>query len=369
MPIRIPETIAWKNGRLRLIDQTRLPNKLVYEYCDTVEAVWDAIKQLKVRGAPALGVTAGYGIVVALKQSKPKDSAELIKMVDKAAAYLNSSRPTAVNLSWALERMRKVAHGMKGRSKKDIMAALKAEAIEIHEEDRRLCENLGKHGAKVIRSGSTVLTHCNAGALATGGMGTALAGIFVAHDQGKKVSVIADETRPLLQGARLTTWEMKQAGIDVTLICDNMAAQVMKEGKVDLVITGADRIAANGDVANKIGTYGVAVLAKAHRIPFYVAAPSSTFDLSLASGDEIPIEQRNPEEITNGFGRRTAPKRIGVYSPAFDVTPARLISALITEKGLIRPPYRRNIAAVLGGDGQSKKRAASARRKSSRGKA
>jgi len=369
MAIWIPDTITWKNGRLKLIDQTQLPNKLVYVWCDTVEDVWDAIKQLKVRGAPAIGVAAGYGILVALKKFKPKTSKELIKKVDKAAAYLASSRPTAVNLSWAVERMRAVAHGMKEQSPKEIMAALKAEAIAIHDEDRELCANLGKHGAKLIRSGSTVLTHCNAGALATGGMGTALAGIFVAHDKGKKVKVIADETRPLLQGARLTAWELQQAGIDVTLICDNMAAQVMREGKVDLVITGADRIAANGDAANKIGTYGVALLAKAHGIPFYIAAPSSTFDLSLKSGDEIPIEQRDPEEVTNGFGKRTAPKKTKVYSPAFDVTPARLIAALITEKGLIRPPYRRNIAAVLGGGDKSKKGKTSGRGKASRRKA
>ena len=355
MSIPIPETLAWKNGRLKLIDQTQLPGKLTYEWCDTIEDVWQAIKQLKVRGAPAIGVAAGYGILVALRKYRPKSSGDLIKKVDEAAAYLASSRPTAVNLTWALERMQTVAHGMRDCSPKEILAALKREAIKIHDEDRELCEKLGKHGAKLIRSGSTVLTHCNAGALATGGMGTALAGIFVAHDQGKKVKVIADETRPLLQGARLTAWEMMQAGIDVTLICDNMAAQVMKEGKVDLVITGADRIAANGDVANKIGTYGVATLAKAHGIPFYVAAPSSTFDLSLSTGAEIPIEQRDPEEVTSGFGRRTAPKKVKVYSPAFDVTPARLIAALITEKGLIRPPYRRNIASILGGRKARKK--------------
>ncbi len=356
MSISIPETLAWKNGRLRLIDQTQLPNKLTYEYCDTVEDVWHAIKQLKVRGAPAIGVAAGYGVVVALRKYRPKSSEDLIKKVDEAAAYLASSRPTAVNLTWALERMRAVAHGMKSRPPKEILSALRDEAIGIHDEDRVLCEKLGKHGAKLIKSGSTVLTHCNAGALATGGMGTALAGVFVAHERGKKVKVIADETRPLLQGARLTTWEMLQAGIDVTLICDSMAAQVMREGKVDLVITGADRIASHGDAANKIGTYGLALLAKAHGIPFYIAAPSSTFDLSLRTGAEIPIEQRDPEEVTNGFGKRTAPKKVKVYSPAFDVTPARLIAALITEKGLIRPPYRRNIAAVLGG-GKSRKKA------------
>jgi methylthioribose-1-phosphate isomerase len=349
MTIRIPETIAWKNGRMKLIDQTQLPEKLTYVWCDTVEDVWDAIKQLKVRGAPAIGVAAGYGVLVALRNFKPKTSKALINKVDKAVDYLASARPTAVNLAWALERMRAVAHGMQDRSPSQIMSALKQEAIKIHEEDKKLCEKLGTHGAKLIRSGNTVLTHCNAGALATGGMGTALAGIFVAHARGKKVSVFADETRPLLQGARLTTWELINAGIDVTLICDNMAAQVMREGKIDLVITGADRIASNGDVANKIGTYGVAVLARAHGVPFYVAAPSSTFDLSLRTGAEIPIEQRNPLEVTEGFGKRTAPKKTQVYNPAFDVTPARLVKALITEKGIIKPPYKRNIANILGG--------------------
>jgi methylthioribose-1-phosphate isomerase len=369
MAIKIPETIAWKNGRLKLIDQTQLPGKLCYEYCDDVKAVWDAIKQLKVRGAPALGVTAGYGVLVALKNFKPASSRELIAKVDETVEYLGASRPTAVNLMWALKRMQAVAHAMQDSSIADIKKALKNEAVAIHEEDKRLCEKLGMYGARVIRSGSTVLTHCNAGALATGGMGTALAGIFVAHDKGKKVSVIADETRPLLQGARLTTWEMRQAGIDVTLICDNMTAQVMKEGKVDLVITGADRIAANGDAANKIGTYGVALLAKAHGIPFYVAAPSSTFDLSLKTGDEIPIEQRDPEEVTNGFGRRTAPGKINVYNPAFDVTPARLIAGLITEKGIISPPSTRAIASLLGGNSPKKKVVKKASGKSKRGKA
>jgi methylthioribose-1-phosphate isomerase len=348
MTIPIPETIAWKNGRLKLIDQTRLPEKLTYVWCDSVEEVWDAIKQLKVRGAPAIGVAAAYGVLVALRKFNPASSRQLIKKVDKAVDYLASARPTAVNLTWALRRMQNVAHAMKEHSPRQILSALKKEAVEIHEEDRKLCEKLGIHGAKLIPSGSTVLTHCNAGALATGGMGTALAGMFVAHARGKKVSVIADETRPLLQGARLTTWELMNAGIDVTLICDNMAAQAMREGKVDLVITGADRIAANGDVANKIGTYGVAVLAKAHGIPFYVAAPGSTFDLSLRTGAEIPIEQRDPDEVTEGFGKRVAPKKVKVYNPAFDVTPARMVKALITEKGIIRPPYMRNIAKAFG---------------------
>lgn len=367
MVVARPETIEWEDGRLKLIDQTKLPTQLSYIYCDTVEEVWDAIKQLKVRGAPAIGIAAAFGVLVALKDCNAATADELIAKVDEAASYLASARPTAVNLAWAVERMRSAAHKMKSRPPEQIMSALTKEALLIHDEDRDLCQQIGKHGTKLIRSGSTVLTHCNAGALATGGVGTALAPVFIAHVKGKKVSVIADETRPLLQGARLTAWELMQAGIDVTLICDNMAAQVMREKKVDLVITGADRIAANGDVANKIGTYGVAVLAKAHGIPFYVAAPSSTFDLSLRTGAEIPIEQRNPDEVTEGMGRRTAPDNVNVYNPAFDVTPARLVTALITEKGIIRPPYRRNIAAALGGRARSKKATASARGTKKRG--
>ncbi|GAB4344636.1 MAG: S-methyl-5-thioribose-1-phosphate isomerase [Candidatus Abyssubacteria bacterium] len=349
MEFAIPQTIAWKKGRLKLIDQTKLPDTLSYIYCDTVEQVWDAIKKLKVRGAPAIGIAAAFGVLVALKNNTFSTSEELIRKVDEAAAYLASSRPTAVNLTWALQRMRAVAHRLVGAPPKKILAALEKEAVTIHEEDRELCRKIGEHGATLIRSGQTVLTHCNAGALATGGMGTALAPIFVAHARGKKVSVFADETRPLLQGARLTAWELMKAGVNVTLICDNMAGYVMKEGKIDLVITGADRIAANGDVANKIGTYGVATLAKAHGIPFYVAAPSSTFDLTIRSGAEIPIEQRYPEEVTEGFGKRTAPRKVNVFNPAFDVTPARLVTALITEKGIIYPPYKRNIPAVLVG--------------------
>jgi len=337
----------WKNGRLKIIDQTKLPEKLQYIYLDTVEDVWRAIKELKVRGAPAIGVAAGFGVLVGLKRLPAKDSAELVRNVDDLVSYLASSRPTAVNLTWALERMRNVSHRMQKKPLRQIRAALKEEAVRIHEEDKQLCSNIAKYGEKIIRSGNTILTHCNAGALATGGMGTALAPIFLAHAKGKRVKVFADETRPLLQGARLTAWELKQAGVDVTLICDNMAAQVMKEGKVDLVITGADRIAANGDAANKIGTYGVALAAKAHGIPFYIAAPSSTFDLSLKSGSQIPIELRDPQEITRGFGRQTAPDDVNVYNPAFDVTPARLITALITERGIIYPPYRINIAKTL----------------------
>jgi methylthioribose-1-phosphate isomerase len=314
----IPKSIEWvggPDGFLRLIDQTQLPSVLAFRDCRTVEDVWEAIKALRVRGAPAIGIAAAYGVVIGVRNGT---------RLSEVADYLRTSRPTAVNLFWALDRMERVGGGLD-------------EARAIHEEDRRMCHAIGRAGADLIRNGSGVLTHCNTGGLATAEYGTALSVMFTAADQGRRFRVFADETRPLLQGARLTTWELRQAGIDVTLICDSMAAQVMKEGRVQLVIVGADRIAANGDAANKIGTYGVAVLAKAHGIPFYVAAPSSTFDLNLPNGDGIPIEQRNPREVTHGFGRQTAPDGVAVYNPAFDVTPARLIAGLITEKGIIQP--------------------------------
>ncbi len=328
----IPKCIEWvgdAKGFLRLIDQTQLPGKLAFRDCRTVEDVWEAIKSLSVRGAPAIGIAAAYGVVIGVGNGTP---------LSEVAGYLRTSRPTAVNLFWALDRMERVS-GPDG---------LMDEARAIHEEDRRMCHAIGRAGADLIRDGFGVLTHCNTGGLATAEYGTALSVMFTAADQGRRFRVFADETRPLLQGARLTTWELQQAGIDVTLICDSMAAQVMKEGRIQLVIVGADRIAANGDAANKIGTYGVALLAKAHDIPFYVAAPSSTFDLSLPNGDGIPIEQRDPREVTHGFGRQTAPDGVAVYNPAFDVTPARLIAGLITEKGIIQPVTETAIRARLG---------------------
>ena len=268
------------------------------------------------------------------------DEAAFFRRLDEAADYLATSRPTAVNLFWALERMKQAAERLRGQPTGEIAAALLAEARAIHEEDRQMCRAIGRHGAELLADGQGVLTHCNAGGLATSDYGTALAVFFAAAESGKTLHVYADETRPLLQGARLTAWELQQRGIDVTLICDSMAAQVMREGRVQAVVTGADRIAANGDTANKIGTYGVALLAAAHKIPFYVAAPSSTFDLSIASGAEIPIEQRDPREVTHGFGRQTAPEGVAVYNPAFDVTPAELIAAIICERGVIRPVNR-----------------------------
>jgi len=331
-------TIEWSDGKVRLIDQTLLPTEFKYIDCETIEEVWDAIKQLKVRGAPAIGIAGALGVVLGVWNLDVDNYDEFNKEVNRIADYLATSRPTAVNLFWALDRMKETVEQNKNASIAEIKKNLLAEAQKIIDEDNEMCRAIGKNGFELVKNCDTVLTHCNAGGLATASYGTALAVIYAAQEAGKSLQVYADETRPLLQGARLTTFELMQAGIDVTLICDNMAAQVMKEGRIDCVVVGADRIAGNGDAANKIGTYSVAILAKEHKIPFYVAAPTSTFDMSLSSGDEIPIEQRSAEEITEGFGKRTAPADVKVYSPAFDVTPASLIDAIITEKGVIKKP-------------------------------
>ncbi|NQT38038.1 MAG: S-methyl-5-thioribose-1-phosphate isomerase [Planctomycetes bacterium] len=345
------DTLNWVgdiDGHLRMIDQTLLPVEFLRIDLRDVETVWEAIKMLRVRGAPAIGIAAAYGVCVGVQNAVDGSVEGFFSRLNEVADYLASSRPTAVNLFWALERMRKTAELLRNASSpRDIAAALLAEARVIHEEDRRMCRAMGRHGAALLEDGQGVLTHCNAGGLATADYGTALAVFFAAAESGKRLHVYADETRPLLQGARLTAWELQQRGIEVTVICDSMAAQVMREGRIQAVVTGADRIAANGDAANKIGTYGVAVAAAAHDIPFYVAAPSSTFDLSLASGDLIPIEQRDPREITHGFGRQTAPDGVDVYNPAFDVTPARLIKSLICEHGLIEPVTTEEVARVL----------------------
>lgn len=346
-----PRTIAWvgdADGFVRLIDQTLLPTRLEYRDCRTVEEVWEAIKVLRVRGAPAIGVAAAMGVVVGMQSFRGRERGAYARRLREVTDYLRTSRPTAVNLFWSLDRMERC---VQGRTEElppaQLTQRLRDEALAIEEEDRAMCRAIGAAGAALISDGAGVLTHCNAGGLATADYGTALAVMFSAAEQGRLFHVFADETRPLLQGARLTAWELQQHGIDVTVICDNMAAQVMKEGRVQLVVVGADRIAANGDTANKIGTYGVAVLAAAHGIPFYVAAPSSTFDLSLPTGDSIPIEQRDPREVTHGFGRQTAPDDVRVYNPAFDVTPSRLIAGIITEKGLIRPVTTETIRATL----------------------
>jgi methylthioribose-1-phosphate isomerase len=344
MPI---PTIEWNNGKVRMIDQTLLPNELKYIDCETVEQVWEAIKVLKVRGAPAIGIAGALGAVLGIWNFDAKDYNNFSKQLIKTTSYLATSRPTAVNLFWALDRIKRTMEENKDKNISQLKGILLAEALKIIDEDKIMCRAIGEHGATLIKDGDTILTHCNAGGLATADYGTALAVMFTAHEQGKRIKVFADETRPLLQGARLTSWELMQAGIDVTLICDNMSAQVMKEGEIDCVIVGADRIASNGDTANKIGTYGVAVLAKEHKIPFYIAAPTSTLDMSLETGDLIPIEQRKSEEITEGFGKRTAPEGVKVYNPAFDVTPARLIDGIITEKGIARKPYKENLKALF----------------------
>jgi methylthioribose-1-phosphate isomerase len=347
------ETVRWigdDSGHLQLLDQTRLPTEAIYLDCRTIEDVWYAIKRLSVRGAPAIGVAAAYGVCVGVKQGRG---------VDEVCDYLATSRPTAVNLFWALERMRNVSRrsepspgpSLQGRGN-ELITALLAEARAIHDEDRQQCAAMARHGAdllaETIPDGGGILTHCNTGPLCSGGQGTALAVVIELARRGKHPHVWADETRPLLQGARLTMWECQQYGVDATLICDSVAAQVMREGRIQAVITGADRIAANGDTANKIGTFSVATLARVFGIPFYVAAPATTFDLSIATGSDIPIEQRAAEEITEAFGTRTAPEDARVYNPAFDVTPAELIAAIITDRGVIRPVNKENVRRVVG---------------------
>jgi methylthioribose-1-phosphate isomerase len=345
------ETITWvgdARGFARLIDQTLLPVRFEHRDCHTVEEMWEAIRVLRVRGAPAIGIAAAMGVVLGMQMCTDASQEGLRRRLAEVTAYLRTSRPTAVNLFWALARMERRFDELMRHDGSDVLGDLLAEALEIRDEDSRMCRAIGAAGAPLVRDGHGVLTHCNAGGLATADYGTALAVLFSAAEQGRRFRVFADETRPLLQGARLTAWELQQRRIDVCLICDNMAAQVMREGRVQLVVVGADRIAANGDTANKIGTYGVAVLARAHGIPFYVAAPSSTFDLDLATGADIPIEQRDPREVTHGFDRQTAPAGVEVYNPAFDVTPARLITGIITERGIIEPVDSATIRSALG---------------------
>ena len=347
-PVKVLEWLGdARRGCLRLLDQTLLPGQEAYVECRNAQALWDAIRRLAVRGAPAIGVAAGYGMVLAAQWIP--DGWDFATGLEAAAEYLESSRPTAVNLAWAARRVLERARRTISDDFDYTRGRMLEEAQAIHAEDRAMCMAIGLAAAPLIEKCGGVMTHCNAGALATAGIGTATAGIYVAHAGGRKVQVYTCETRPLLQGSRLTAWELMRAGIDVTVITDNMAGAVMREGRVGMVITGADRIAANGDTANKIGTYGLAILARHHGIPFYVAAPYSTFDLKTPSGAEIPIEQRGSDEITQGFGRRTAPAEAKTYNPAFDVTPAELITAIITDKGIIQPVTGERIARVLGG--------------------
>jgi methylthioribose-1-phosphate isomerase len=335
------------HNKLRFIDQTKLPLEENYIETDDYEVVADAVRRLSIRGAPALGVAVAYGIALAAFKNKDKDSTTFQNTISSTIELMKSTRPTAVNICWSLERMKKVLDTTIQQGVEYTIIKLEQEAIKIHDEDIQMCESIGRNGAELIPNIATILTHCNTGALATGGNGTAQNVIATAHKQGKKIKVFADETRPLLQGARLTTWELMKLGIDVTLITDNMAAFLMQQKKIDIVITGADRITSKGYVANKVGTYNVAVAAKYHGIPFYVAAPTSTIDLKLQDGCEIVIEERDPSEVTEGFGRRIAPYSTKVYSPAFDITPPNLITAIITDKAAIFPPYEESIRNIF----------------------
>lgn len=331
-------TVEWKDGAVRLLDQSRLPSHVEFLDCRDYRAVAQAIRELKVRGAPAIGVTAAMGVALGAQSVNVAEYPAFVKQVEAICDHLAASRPTAVNLFWAIARMKHRLASLGNKPISEIKRELIRESQAILDEDIALCKAMGRHGASVIHSGQTILTHCNAGALATAGYGTALGVIRAAWEEGKQIRVIADETRPVLQGARLTAWELMQDQIPVTLITDNMAGSLMRQGKIQVCVVGADRIAANGDVANKIGTYSVAVLARAHGIPFYVAAPYSTIDLATKTGADIPIEERNPLEVTSIHGSHpVAPAGVAVYNPAFDVTPADLITGIITERGIFKP--------------------------------
>lgn len=355
MIVRALKWIGGIDGFLELVDQRRLPAKFVKLRCRSIEQLYRAINTLAIRGAPAIGVAAAYGLVLTMQKSNASDSPKQgLAVLGRSCRYLASSRPTGRNLFWAIERVRRIAQMFAAANPKATLQQLRkiifAEANAIYKQDVDMCEQIGLNGQKFIKNGFGILTHCNAGALATAGQGTALSVLFEAHRNGKKFKVYVDETRPLLQGARLTAWELKQAGIDVVVICDNMAGWLMKQGRINAVITGADRIAANGDAANKIGTYSLSILAKEHCIPFYLAAPSSTFDLSIKTGAEIPIEQRPAAEVSRLLRSKTqiVPSGVKVFNPAFDVTEAKNITAIITERGVIENPNAGSISEHFG---------------------
>lgn len=340
--------LRWNDEHFRvdLLDQTRLPVEEVWLEIETPDEMADAIRRLRVRGAPAIGIAAAYGVVLAFRgdggTEAPCEAA--IRTIDMLA----TTRPTAVNLFWALARVRRVVDGLRGASREGLRDRLLEEAHAIYREDQEAGRRLGEYGLSVLQDGMTVLTHCHTGGVATSGYGTALAPLLLSREAGLELRAFVDETRPLLQGSRITAWELTRSGVPATLITDSMAGHVMRQGRVDAVIVGADRIAANGDVANKIGTYALAVLAHAHGIPFYVSAPTTTVDLDTATGDDIEIEERAAQEVTHGFGRQTAPDGVAVYNPAFDVTPAHLVTAIITERGIVRPPYDKRLRELLG---------------------
>ncbi len=341
------KTLEWQGGKLILIDQTLLPNEIKYKTISSVEEVYAAIKSMIVRGAPAIGVAAAYGMVLALDEAENEDFKEFIKAYKAAGNYLIKARPTAVNLSWAVNRMIDCASRLRGRPLSEIKESLEREAIDIHNEDIRINRLIGENLLSLLKPGDTVLTHCNAGSLATSDYGTALSVFYLAKDRNFPLRAYADETRPRLQGARLTSFELFNAGVDVTLISDNMAAVVMAQGKINAVIVGCDRVAANGDTANKIGTFNLSILAKHFNIPMYIAAPTPTIDLKCPSGKYIPIEERSGDEISVINGYRIAPEGIKVYNPSFDVTPAGNITAIVTEKGIVRPPFAQSLGEIF----------------------
>ncbi|MGA9039615.1 MAG: S-methyl-5-thioribose-1-phosphate isomerase [Terriglobales bacterium] len=342
------QTLEWTDKGVRFIDQTKLPMEETYVTCRTYEQVADVIRDMVVRGAPAIGVAAAMGIALGVQKSKAENGGDLKRDFDQICEVIGKTRPTAVNLFWAIRRMREKFETLRVRPIPQIKQTLIEEAKRMHAEDIAANQAMGRHGATLMPASGGVLTHCNAGALATAGYGTALGVIRAAFEQGKKIHVYADETRPFLQGSRLTAWELMKDGIPTTVISDNMSGAMMKQGKIQAIVVGADRIAANGDVANKIGTYTVAVLAKEHGIPFYVAAPISTVDLETPDGSKIPIEQRNPREVTHIAGQQMVPDGVGIENPAFDVTPAKFVTAIVTERGIARAPYEESLKKLSG---------------------
>jgi methylthioribose-1-phosphate isomerase len=341
------EPIKWENQTLYVLNQLILPAVTEYNRRGTIKEVFGAIKDMELRGAPLIGVSAAYGMYIGIKDVMDSDHDAFMAIMKKNGQYLAKSRPTAVNLFWAIDRMIEKAEGLSDKSTEEKKKILEQEAIAIHREDEKINLSIGENLLPLLKDGMTLLTHCNAGVLATTKYGTATSAMYLAKERGWKIKVYADETRPYLQGARLTSYELHQAGIDVTLICDNVAGFLMSQGKIDAIITGTDRVAANGDVANKIGTMSLGVLANYFKVPLYIAAPTPTIDMNAATGKDIPIEERDPAEVTNWYGRQIAPENIGVYNPAFDVTPHELVTAIVTEKGAVFPPFYKNLKQIM----------------------
>lgn len=338
----VVQSIEWRDDHVRILDQTYLPNREVYSDIRDVGRMWEAIKKLRIRGAPAIGIAAAYGMYLGIKDLPENTFESFWVEVERVAEYLETARPTAVNLQWATDRIKTTIQAHKEKDIEEIKEIVLKTAQTIHDEDKRTCKKIGENGVQLVEKGAKILTHCNTGSLATGQYGTALSVIFHAHEQGNDIQVWVDETRPLLQGSRLTSWELMNADIPMKLITDSTAGSLMRRGEVDMVIVGTDRVAANGDTANKIGTYPLAVLAHENNVPFYVAVPLSTIDMELENGDNIPIEERDGEEIANFNDAQVAPKKVETYNPAFDVTPHKYITGFITEKGIVEPPFDEN---------------------------